>query len=257
MSFFIEYMKLSIKDLFAYRFSFFLFLLIAIMEMAAFVVPFFFIYNVMEGFPGWTVYELFFFSITTLLSWNITNNFFFSGGTIARAVEDREFDKFLLQPLNIFYNLFINGIYLKNIPDILLDLVVFFILFPYLGIAFSWINLFIYSFLILLSCLTLMGFSYIIASLSFFITKTETLFDIFWIFKDSADRPINIYGKNFIVIFFTFILPFALMNYYPVSIFLGKMDYSIIPTLIIISLSILLIGFFSLKYGLKHYKSAG
>ncbi|MFA5333191.1 MAG: ABC-2 family transporter protein [Candidatus Nanoarchaeia archaeon] len=257
MSFFIEYMKLSMKDLFAYRFSFFLFLLIAIMEMAAFVVPFFLIYSVMEGFPGWTLYELFFFSVTNLLSWNITNGFFFSGGTISSVVEDREFDKFLLQPINIFYNMFINGMHLKSTPDILLDITALLVIFPYLGIAFSWINILIYLFLILLSCLTLMGFSYIIASLSFFITNTETLFDIFWIFKGSTDRPVNVYGKNFIVIFFTFILPFALMNYYPVSIFLGKIDYSIIPLLITISLSVLLLGFFCLNYGLKHYKSAG
>ena len=74
--------------------------------------------------------------------------------------------------------------------------------------------------------------------------------------KNLAQYPISIYKKGMIFIF-TFIIPYAFINYYPLLYFLDKKDnilYMFSPLLVFIFLIPCLLSF---KIGLKHYSSTG
>ena len=74
--------------------------------------------------------------------------------------------------------------------------------------------------------------------------------------KKVAQYPIDIYAKWF-RIFFTFIVPFGLVNYYPVLYLFGKDNnwfYGIVPTFAFIFLIPCLLIW---KRGIKHYESTG
>ena len=74
--------------------------------------------------------------------------------------------------------------------------------------------------------------------------------------KNLAQYPISIYRKGVIFIF-TFIIPYAFVNYYPLLYFLGRSDnilYLLSPLLVFIFLIPCLWAF---KIGLKHYNSTG
>jgi len=74
--------------------------------------------------------------------------------------------------------------------------------------------------------------------------------------KQMAQYPIGIFRKGFIFIF-TFIIPYASVNYYPLLYLLGKSNntlYILSPLLIVVYL---IPCFLSFKIGLKHYSSTG
>ena len=71
-----------------------------------------------------------------------------------------------------------------------------------------------------------------------------------------AQYPIGIFSKGF-VIFFTFIIPYAFVNYYPLLYLLGKIDspiYGLSPILVIIYLIPCIIIFY---LGMRRYSSTG
>ena len=71
-----------------------------------------------------------------------------------------------------------------------------------------------------------------------------------------AQYPISIYRKG-VVFFFTFIIPYGVINYYPLLYFIDKTDnifYMFSPLLVGLFLIPCLLSF---KIGLKHYSSAG
>ena len=74
--------------------------------------------------------------------------------------------------------------------------------------------------------------------------------------KNMAQYPIGIFKKGFIFIF-SFIIPYASVNYYPLLYLLGKSNnilYLFSPILVIVYLIPCIIAF---NIGLKHYTSTG
>ena len=74
--------------------------------------------------------------------------------------------------------------------------------------------------------------------------------------KNLAQYPISIYRKG-IVAFFTFIIPYGFINYYPLLYFIDRTDnilYMLSPLLVLVFLIPCLLSF---KIGMKHYNSAG
>jgi ABC-2 type transport system permease protein len=74
--------------------------------------------------------------------------------------------------------------------------------------------------------------------------------------KHMSQYPIGIFNKGFIW-FFTFIIPYAFVNYYPLLYILSRSDnqlYMFSPLLVIIFLIEALIAF---KMGSKRYTSVG
>ena len=74
--------------------------------------------------------------------------------------------------------------------------------------------------------------------------------------KHLAQYPISIYRKG-IAFVFTFIIPYAFINYYPLIFFLDRTNnilYMLSPLLVFIFLIPCLLSF---KIGLKHYSSTG
>ena len=74
--------------------------------------------------------------------------------------------------------------------------------------------------------------------------------------KYLAEYPIKIYSKS-IIIFFTFVIPYGFINYYPLLYVIGRTNsiiYMFSPLVVVIFLIPCLLAF---KIGLKHYSSTG
>ena len=74
--------------------------------------------------------------------------------------------------------------------------------------------------------------------------------------KNAAQYPINIYNKHLIFVF-TFIIPYACVNYYPLLYLIGKSTNKLYILSPIISLIYLIPAIFSFKWGIKKYTSVG
>ena len=74
--------------------------------------------------------------------------------------------------------------------------------------------------------------------------------------KHLAQYPMGIFRKAFLI-FFTFVIPYASVNYYPLLYLVGKSNsflYAISPIFVFL---FLIPCYFAFNVGLKHYESTG
>ena len=96
----------------------------------------------------------------------------------------------------------------------------------------------------------------LISSLSFLFVKSLGLFDLLFKLTDVSRYPMNIYGFEMRLIF-TFILPVAVISFYPASALLGTLN---ILNLALISMPVTAFLIFSIimwNLAMKKYTSSG
>ncbi len=74
--------------------------------------------------------------------------------------------------------------------------------------------------------------------------------------REHGKYPISIYGKK-VLLFCTFVVPFALIQYYPLLYLLGKNDNSWFMLLPLLASLFMIPCYLLWRFGVKHYKSTG
>ncbi|MDO9629550.1 MAG: ABC-2 family transporter protein, partial [Acholeplasmataceae bacterium] len=95
------------------------------------------------------------------------------------------------------------------------------------------------------------------SSNSFWLKNSYPLMQITYNISDFTKYPILIYPK-FIQLLMTFIIPFALISYYPALYILGRTGYlNVMGYLLVVTGILVFAGLYVWKKGLKHYESTG
>ena len=74
--------------------------------------------------------------------------------------------------------------------------------------------------------------------------------------RDLAQYPLDIY-KEWVKKFFTFIIPLALVNYYPLLYIIGRTDNKFYIVAPLLSILFIIPCYIVWRVGLKKYKSTG
>ena len=95
------------------------------------------------------------------------------------------------------------------------------------------------------------------AGITFFTTQSLEIMNIFTDGgRDLAQYPLDIY-KEWVKKFFTFIIPLALVNYYPLLYVIGRTDNKLYMLAPIASMLFTIPCYAVWRIGLKKYKSTG
>ena len=257
MRLYIDYLKLHFKSILEYKLSFILSL---ISQIFVFFTYYFLIIAMFDKFStlkGYNVYEV-------LLTFSIIHFGFSMNETFARGVDqfdnlivDGSFDRVLLRPKNILLQVIGYQIDYTKIARIIQSLIV---------MAIALINLNIEWSVLKVVCLILMLMSSVAIFFGIFLLAASYCFltvqglEVRNVFKDggkhAAQYPIGIFNKIFVKIF-TYIIPYALVNYYPLMYFVGKTDniaYVFLPLIVFLYLIPCFIIF---NKGSKNYLSTG
>ena len=233
---YIESMKLKLKSQLEYRLSF---ILTFISQIGVFFTYYFMtvaLFQRFDNIKGFTLYEV-------LLCFSIIHFGFAFNETFFRGVDkfdkfiiDGSLDRLLVRPRGVLYQVICSEMDFVKLARIIQSLII--------AMFLSSIILFFGIFLLMASyCfITIHG-----------LEVRNLLTDGG---KQMAQYPIGIFRKGFIFIF-TFIIPYASVNYYPLLYLLGKSNntlYLLSPLLIVVYL---IPCFLSFKIGLKHYSSTG
>lgn len=144
-----------------------------------------------------------------------------------------------------------------KVARILQSLIVFFIAISNLSINLNLTNILLIIVMFISSIILFFGLFLLMASYCFITVHGLEVKNVLTDGgKNMAQYPIGIFKKGFIFIF-SFIIPYASVNYYPLLYLLGKSNnilYLFSPILVIIYLIPCIIAF---NIGLKHYTSTG
>lgn len=254
---YLSYVSILLKSAMQYKFSL---LLMAIARCIAAFGEFFGIFFLFSGFSGIQSY-----SYGDILLCFSTVQFSFalcecvSGGfkSVSGMVRSGEFDTVLIRPVSPALQIIASRFDLGRVGPMVTAIVTLI-----LGIRSShlvWTPLRILT----LVLMTVGGFAlftalFIIeAACSFFVVGNVAIFNVLtYGAKTHGKYPFDIYGKG-ILTFCTFLIPYTLIQYYPLQYLLGRTQN---PLCILAPFGVSLFLCLSLlfwRFGIRHYKSSG
>lgn len=209
------------------------------------------------GIPGWGFEEFILFQGTFILVMGLSHAFLFIFPfQVIENVRHGTFDKFLVKPFNTMLYLTFSSIDIEGFAEVFVGLVLIIWAFIKLNLIILSFNTLLYLFMIVIAFIFMYSLMVLISSLSFLFVKSLGLFDLLFKLTDVSRYPMNIYGFEMRLIF-TFILPVAVISFYPASALLGTLN---ILNLALISMPVTAFLIFSIimwNLAMKKYTSSG
>ncbi len=254
---FIESVKMNLKSQLEYKASF---IMSSISQFFVFFTYYFVIialFNRFSNIKGYTVYEVLLCFAIIHLGFAFNETFFRGIDKFELLIIDGSLDRFLVRPRGILYQVLCSKIHAIKVFRILQSVIVMAIALIKLDVIWNIEKVIVLILMILASILIFFGLFVLTASYCFITVQGLEVKNVFTDGgKNLAQYPISIYRKGFAFIF-TFIIPYAFINYYPLLFFLDRTNnilYMFSPLLVFVFLIPCLLSF---KIGLKHYNSTG
>lgn len=256
------YIKYQLKSLIVYKGSF---LINCVSQAVDYAVTFLLMWVMVSAFGtmgGWNNYEVMLLYAVSLLAYALSGMFFFNIFTgLPEDIHSGAFDDILVKPVSILPFLMCSRFLFNYIAHISLSVVVLVLCIWNLEIELSFLNAVYFIFVLICGSLLYSAFFLFVATLSFFFVKTDALEDIIYFFREVSFYPLSIFPRV-IQIIMSVVLPYAMINFFPLQHFLKKSDYLMFDPWIVyvapvvsILLFVLSVCFF--QYGIKKYKSTG
>ncbi|MDD5254201.1 MAG: ABC-2 family transporter protein [Candidatus Nanoarchaeia archaeon] len=215
------------------------------------------IYNNTSGIPGWSLEEFILLQGTFIFVLGIARLFMFDfPSKIISNVRRGEFDKFLLKPYSPLLYLTFSSIQIEGIAELTTGLCLIVWSFVKLNLDIWSFGFLFYLMFIALGILFLYSFIILISSLSFLIVNSYALFDLFFKLTDLSRYPASIYGLT-VRFFVTFLLPLAILGYYPAEAMLRGANLGLILQISIPVILFFFITLFLWNRAMRKYSSAG
>jgi len=167
------------------------------------------------------------------------------------------FDRALVRPRNIVFQVLASTIEFSRLGRALNAVVVFAYIIPRSGIVWTWDNILTLCLMVICGSLLFFGLFMVYAAFSFFSVEGLEFMNILTDGgREHGRLPFSVYGEN-VLRFLTYVIPLALVQYYPLLYLLGREDSMFFAFMPVIALLFLLpcYGFF--RFGLSRYKSTG
>jgi len=250
-------MRLHLKSLLEYKTSFIFGLFSQIFVFLGYYFIILALFDKFDNIKGFTLYEV-------LLTFSIIQFGYSINEIFARGIDqfddliiDGSFDRLLIRPQPIILQVLCTKIAWIRISRTAQAIIILIISLVNLDITWSLSKVLVLLLMLASSVTIFFGIFLLMASYCFMTVKGLEVRNVFTDGgKHMAQYPIGIFRKGFIFIF-TYIIPYAFVNYYPLLYFLGKSDnklYMISPLIVFIYL---IVPFYAFKKGVKKYASTG
>lgn len=254
---YLHYMSMNIRSMMQYKASFFLSMLGQFLVSFNVFLGIFFMFrrfSVVEGFSYSEV--LLCFSIV-LLQFSFAEMFARGFDTFSGTVKSGEFDRILVRPQNEILQVLGSKFELTRIGRMLQAIVMFIYGIQNSGVRWSPLKVVTVVFMLAGGTAVFSALFLIYAALCFFTLEGLEFMNVF---TDGAREfgkyPVGIYGKK-MLLFTTFVVPYALIQYYPLLYVLGRRTSALYMLLPLIACLFLVPAFLLWKFGVRHYKSSG
>lgn len=255
--YFINSMKLCIKTKLEYKTS------VIINSISQFLIFFTYYFTVVTLFDrfnnikGFNLYEIFICFGVIHFGYAMCETFFRGIDRFEDHIISGLLDRFLVRPKNILFQVLVSEVDIIKVFKALQALIIIGVGIVKLKISLDIMKILTLVFMLISSVLIFLGIFIFTASYCFITVEGLEVKNLFTDGgKYLAEYPISIYKKG-VVFFFTFIIPYGFVNYYPLLFFLGRTNnklYMLSPfiTIIFVLLSVLVFN-----KGLKKYTSTG
>ncbi len=230
-----DYLKLHFKSILEYKLSFILSLISQIFVYFSYYFVVLSMFTKFSNIKGFTLYEV-------LLTLGIIYFGFSIAETFARGVDQfdqlivsGDFDRILLRPKNILLQVIGFQIDYTKLARSIQSIVL--IIISLVNLNINWNILKVLTLILMMISASVIFFNLFLLAASYCFITVQGL-EVRNIFTDGgknvAQYPMGIFPKS-VLKFFTYIIPYSLINYYPLLYLVGKVNnpyYAFLPLLV-------------------------
>ena len=257
MKLYLKYFSIHLRSAMEYKSSFFMTVLGQFLMSFTGFLSVWFLMDRFHEVEGFTFSEILLCYSVVLLGNSIAECFFRGFNRFPQMIGNGEFDRILTRPRNEIFQVLASKMEFTRIGRFLQALLVICYAIPTSGVIWNAENILTLIFMILGAFGVFSALYILYACFSFFTIEGLEFMNIFTNGgQEFGQYPFSVYGK-WILRFFTFVVPLALCQYYPLLALLGRegsVFYRILP---LCSLLFFLPVLIFWKFGVKHYKSTG
>lgn len=257
MGLYFKYFKIHFKSELQYKASFIMSFLSQFIVFFGYYFTIICLFDIFSNIKGFTLYQVLLTFSIIQFGFSFCEVFFRGIDQFDNLIIDGGFDRLLLRPQNIIFQVFAQEVSFIKLARLIQSIIILIIAIVNIDIIWSIDKIITLILMLLSSILIFLGIFILAASYCFLTVKGLEIRNVFTDGgKHMAQYPIGIFKKGF-VFFFTFIIPFGFVNYYPLLYLLGRTNNKLIiisPLITVIYLIPCILIFYK---GIKRYSSVG
>jgi len=248
--------KLSIMSATMYRANFWLMLIQSIINSLMTLLSVEFIYGSVDSIAGWSKDEMIVLICTSLIVNQLYRGIIhFNQNRFVSGVGSGGFDKMLLRPINLLFQVNTGPIHISGLLSILAPVVILLMQLSTLEAQVSVARVGLYLLFIFNGVVTLASFMLLLYTLAFVFIKVDGINNIYYLMMDIANKPQEMFGKEFLY-GFLFIIPAIPLANAPASVLLGRSNGVQLAIYLGIGLVFFLLSALAMNKGRRQYTSA-
>lgn len=257
MRLYFKFMKVHFKSELQYKMSFILSFLSQFLVFFGYYFTVICLFDKFSNIKGFTLYEVLLTFGIIQFGFSFCETFFRGVDTFDNLILDGTFDRLLLRPQNILLQVFVNEVSFVKASRLIQSIIILIIAVINIDVIWSIDKIITLICMLIASVLVFLSIFILAAAYCFLTVKGLEVRNVFTDGgKHMAQYPIGIFKKGF-VFFFTYIIPYGFVNYYPLLYILGKTENKLLiisPLITVLYLIPCIIIFYK---GVKRYSSTG
>ena len=219
------FIRVYVSAMTEYRFAFLVETISNMINIGSFYVFLDVVFKQVSSISGWNYYEALFLVSLNWLCTSLSGFFFWTPMiSLSQSIKDGSFDSFLIRPLRPLKFCIFRQFQYTFVGRLLLAL--YFLVDSILHLEMGWnAGKLLYFFLIICSGAMIHGALLILmGSVSFWVIDNSEMMNLITSYdgvRTLIDFPLSAFSK-WIQVLFTFVVPYAFVNYYPSVYLLGK-----------------------------------
>jgi len=257
MKLYAGYFSMHLKSQMQYKTSFFFTALGQFLVAFATFLSITFLFDRFDNVGGFSYQEVLICFAVMMMSFSTAEMFGRGFDLFPRLLGNGAFDRFMVRPRNIIFQVLSANMEFSRLGRFAQAVLIFVYAIPRSGIDWTWGRVMTMGLMIVCGSLLFFGLFVVYAAFSFFTVEGLEFMNIFTDGgREHGRLPFSVYGEN-VLRFLTYVIPLALIQYYPLLYLLGREEsifYALTPVLALLFL-LPCYGFF--RFGVRRYKSTG
>ncbi|MBN2015543.1 ABC-2 family transporter protein [Candidatus Dojkabacteria bacterium] len=250
--------RLELMTDFQYRLNFLFSFIATSAWLAAELLFMGFLLQRYNSIAGWNLYEI---GVLIAVNQIWTGGAFFliiwpSLISFARSIKSGDLDRVLALPINTRFYISISQIDITSLAIFIEGVALLIVCLFKINISLSFIQILLFTILLLVSCWIVYCFQFIAATLIFWLTEAGTVLYSFHFIDRLSRFPYEIFSRGVLLILFTFVLPATIICNIPARALLNILDLKFVIFTIAATVWFTIISHIVWKFGVKRYESA-
>ncbi|MCL1787812.1 MAG: ABC-2 family transporter protein [Defluviitaleaceae bacterium] len=167
------------------------------------------------------------------------------------------FDRALVRPRNVVFQVLASQMHFYRLGRLLQAAIILVYALPRSGVLWTWDKIAVLCLMIVCGAFLFFGLFVLYAAISFFTVEGLEFMNVLTDGgREHGRLPFSVYGDG-VLKFLTYVVPLALVQYYPLLYLTGRTDNVLYALTPVLALLFLLPCYGCFRFGMRHFKSTG